>query len=219
MSAEDNLEFYGRAFRIPAAERKARIQEMLTHMGLWQRRKDRAGKWSRGMKQKLALARTLLHRPRLILLDEPTAGLDVQAAVAIREDLISLASQEGVTIFLTTHNMADAEKLCDEVAVIREGTLVALGSPDNLRAHLGSPRVEIVGHGFSEQALALLQAHPQVKDVETQNSHLVIDLLTETSVAAIVNILVGAGAQVEEVRRDRDSLEEVFLTLTGEQND
>jgi len=219
MSAEDNLEFYGRAFRIPVAERKARIQEILTHMGLWNRRKDRAGLLSKGMKQKLALARTLLHRPRLVLLDEPTVGLDVQAAVAIREDLKSLASQEDVTIFLTTHNMADAEKLCDEVAVIREGSLVALGSPDDLRAHMSMPQVEIMGRGFSEEALTLLQAHPQVKDIESQNSHLVIDLLAETSVAAIVNILVGAGAEVEEVRQGRTSLEEVFLTLTGEQND
>ena len=103
-------------------------------MGLWERRKDRVGTWSRGMKQKLALARTMLHRPKLILLDEPTAGLDVQAAVAIREDLAALASREQVTIFLTTHNMVDAEKLCQQVAVIREGKLVAQGSPAELRA-------------------------------------------------------------------------------------
>jgi len=219
MSAEDNLEFYGRANRMPAAERNARIQEMLTHMGLWERRKDRAGNWSRGMKQKLALARTLLHRPSLVLLDEPTAGLDVRAAVAVRETLKTLASQEDITIFLTTHNMADAEKLCDEVAVIREGSLVALGSPDELRVGTGAPRVEIVGRGFSAEALTILRAHPQVGHIQNQNSHLVIDLLAETSAAALVNILVGAGAQVEEVRRCRTSLEEVFLALTGDQND
>jgi ABC-2 type transport system ATP-binding protein len=218
MSAEDNLEFYAKAFRMPAVERQSRIQELLTHLGLWERRKDRAGNWSRGMKQKLALARTLLHQPNLVLLDEPTAGLDVQSAVAIREDLEALASRENITIFLTTHNMVDAEKLCQQVAVIREGSLVALGSPDELRARAGKPRVEITGRGFSHQALKLLQAHPQVGTIETQNSHLVIDLLAETDVAALVSILVGAGAQVEEVRRAKASLEEVFLKLTGERD-
>jgi ABC-2 type transport system ATP-binding protein len=218
MSAEDNLEFYAKAFRMPAVERQSRIQELLTHLGLWERRKDRAGNWSRGMKQKLALARTLLHQPNLVLLDEPTAGLDVQSAVAIREDLEALASRENITIFLTTHNMVDAEKLCQQVAVIREGSLVALGSPDELRARAGKPRVEITGRGFNHQALKLLQAHPQVGTIETQNSHLVIDLLAETDVAALVSILVGAGAQVEEVRRPTASLEEVFLKLTGERD-
>lgn len=171
------------------------------------------------MKQKLALARTMLHRPRLILLDEPTAGLDVQSAVSVREDLASLAARENVTIFLTTHNMVDAEKLCHQVAVIREGKLIALGSPDELRARAGKPQVEVIGRGFSNEALMLLQAHPQVTAIKKQNNHLMIDLHTETDTSALVNILVGAGAQVEEIRRSKASLEEVFLTLTGEKNE
>jgi len=219
LSAEDNLEFYGRAFLIPEKERKLRIQELLTEMGLWERRTDRVGTWSRGMKQKLALARTMLHRPRLILLDEPTAGLDVQSAVSVREDLASLAARENVTIFLTTHNMVDAEKLCHQVAVIQEGNLIALGSPDNLRARAGKPQVEVVGRSFSNEALALLQAHPQVKAIKKQNNHLMIDLFAETDTSTLVSILVGAGAKVEELRRSKASLEEVFLTLTGEKNE
>ena len=219
MSAEDNLEFYGRAFLIPEKERKLRIQELLTEMGLWERRTDRVGTWSRGMKQKLALARTMLHRPKLILLDEPTAGLDVQAAVSVREDLAALAARENVTIFLTTHNMVDAEKLCHQVAVIREGKLIAFGSPDELRARAGKPQVEVIGRGFSNEALTLLQAHPRVTAIKKQNSHLMIDLLAETDTSTLVNILVGAGAQVEELRRSKASLEDVFLTLTGEKNE
>ncbi|MBN1138901.1 MAG: ATP-binding cassette domain-containing protein [Anaerolineae bacterium] len=219
MSAEDNLAFYGRAFLMPEAERKARIQELLTEMGLWERRKERAGTWSRGMKQKLALARTMLHRPRLILLDEPTAGLDVQAAVSVREELACLAAREHVTIFLTTHNMVDAEKLCHQVAVIREGSLIALGSPDELRARAGKPHVTVIGRGFSDGALALLRAHPRVTALKRQNNHLTIDLLEETDTAGLVTILVGAGAHVEEVHRGQASLEDVFLTLTGGQNE
>ena len=92
MSAEDNLEFYGRVWQIPAPERRARIEELLTGMGVWERRKERVVTWSRGMKQKLAMARALIHQPPLVFLDEPTAGLDVLAATALREDLATLAN-------------------------------------------------------------------------------------------------------------------------------
>ena len=169
------------------------------------------------MKQKLALARVLLHRPSLVFLDEPTAGLDVVAAAEVRDDLAALAAREGVTVFLTTHNMTEAEKLCSQVAVIRAGKLVAEGHPDELRARTGTPRIEVVGNGFSEEALALLGARPEVAATEVQNHHLVIDLREETDVAPLVSLLVGAGVQVEEVRRDQASLEDVFLTLMEEE--
>lgn len=219
MSAQDNLEFYGRAFRMTTQDRQVRIKELLTHMGLWERRRDRAGNWSRGMKQKLALARALLHRPSLVLLDEPTAGLDVKAAVAIREDLATLASREEATIFLNTHNMDEAERLCDQLAVIQKGKVVATGSPDELRERSSSPRVEISGRGFSEKVLELLRADPQVRSVQASNSHLSIDLRGETDAAGLVAFLVDAGVLVEEVHRSKASLEEVFLELTGEQDD
>lgn len=215
MSAEDNLEFYGRVFMMSEGERQARIQELLTHLGLWERRKERVGIWSRGMRQKLALARTMLHQPKLILLDEPTSGLDVQASVSVREDLAALASRERVTIFLTTHNMADVEKLCDQVAVIRAGRMVAVGTPQELRDKASGQRIEIAGRGFSERALKVLQARPEVAAVNTQNHHLIVDMVDGTDTAALVSLLVGAGVQVEEVRRSKASLEEVFLRLTG----
>jgi ABC-2 type transport system ATP-binding protein len=219
LSAEDNLEFYGRAWRMPYIERQVRIQELLTHMGLWERRKERAGTWSKGMQQKLALARALFHRPPLVLLDEPTAGLDVPSAAAVRDDLAALAEREGTTVFLTTHNMAEAEKLCSRVAVIRQGRLVAVGHLDELRARSGGPRVEVFGHSFSDDALALLRARPEVAAAVVQNSHLAIDLRQETATAPLVSLLVGAGVQVEEVRRGKASLEDVFLTLMQEEND
>jgi ABC-2 type transport system ATP-binding protein len=176
MTAEENLEFYGRVWRLPAAERQDRIKELLTHMGMWHRRKDRVGAWSRGMKQKLALARALIHRPPLVFLDEPTAGLDVVAAAALREDLASMAAREGVTVFLTTHNMAEAETLCSRVAVIREGKLVAVGHPDELRAQARSPLVEIVGRSFDEDLLKMLEAMSEVIAAEERDNHLRIHL-------------------------------------------
>jgi ABC-2 type transport system ATP-binding protein len=217
LSAEDNLELYARIYRIPAAERKARIKELLTHIDLWDRRKEPAGKWSRGMKQKLALARAMLHRPPLIFLDEPTAGLDVMSASAVRNDLASLVAQEGVTVFLTTHNMTEAEKLCSQVAVIRQGNLVVVGQPDELRAQTGSPRVEIMGRGFSKETMARIRAHPQVVAAEVHNGRLNIDLCEETDAAPLVNLLVGTGARVEEVRRGKANLEEAFIQLMEEE--
>jgi ABC-2 type transport system ATP-binding protein len=219
LSAADNLEFYARAWRLRKPERQARIKELLTGMGLWERRGDRAGTWSQGMKQKLALARALLHRPPLVLLDEPTAGLDVPSAAAVRDDLAALAEREGTTVFLTTHNMAEAERLCSRVAVIRQGKLLAVGHPDELRARAGGPHVEIVGRGFSEDALALLRARSEVAAVKANNGRLVVDLRQEIEVAPLIRLLVDAGVEVEEVQRGKASLEEVFLTLMQEEQD
>jgi ABC-2 type transport system ATP-binding protein len=217
LSAEDNLEFYGRVWNMPLNEREPRIKELLTHIGLYERRKEPAGKWSKGMKQKLALARVLIHRPPLILLDEPTAGLDVMAATAMREDLASLAASEGVTVFLTTHNMAEAEKLCSQVAVIREGSLMAVGHPDELRARAGGPRMEIIGRGIGEDVLDSIRARPEVIAAEIHNEHLIVDLREQVDTAPLVNLLVEAGVQLDEVRRGKASLEEVFLTLMEEE--
>jgi len=115
LSAEDNLEFYGRIWHLPSGERQDRIRELLTHMDLWERRTEKVVKWSRGMQQKLAVARALMHKPSLVFLDEPTAGLDVVSAAAVRDDLQLLAEREGATVFLTTHNMMEAEKLCSQI--------------------------------------------------------------------------------------------------------
>ncbi len=217
LSAEDNLEFYGRVWRMPPAERRKRTQELLAHLGLWERRHELVGTWSRGMKQKLALARALLHRPRLIFLDEPTAGLDPVGAVAVREDLARLTAREGVTVFLTTHNLAEAEKLCQQVGVIREGRLLAVGSPDELRTRTGAPRAQIVGRGFDERVLELLRARPEVTDVRLHDGQLSLELRGDGDTAPLVSLLVSVGAQVEEVRKGKASLEEVFLTLMEEE--
>src|SRR5258707_5303125 len=111
MTAEDNLDFYGRIYHMPAAERRARIKELLTHLDLWDRREDQVGQWSRGVKQKLAGGRALLHHPPLIFLDEPTAGFDPVAAATLRNDLASLVARVGVTGFLNTHKLTAAGKL------------------------------------------------------------------------------------------------------------
>jgi ABC-2 type transport system ATP-binding protein len=216
LSAKDNLDFHARIWRMSDVDRRARVQELLTQLGLWDRRDDQVGAWSRGMKQKLAVARALLHRPSLVFLDEPTAGLDPIAAAALREDLRELASREGVTVFLTTHNLAEAEKLCERVGVIRGGRLVAVGHPDELRARTAGPRVEIVAREVTDAALAGVRDLPEVRDVSAVNGKLFVDLNGEASASNVVARLVQAGAQIEEVRRSKASLEEVFLSLMEE---
>jgi len=138
LSAEDNLEFYGRVAGLPISDRRERIKQVLQSLGLWDRRTDAAGRWSRGMKQKLAVARAILHRPEVIFLDEPTSGLDPVAAAGLREELAALVQREGITVFLTTHNLSEAEKLCSKVAVIHNGKLLAQGTPNEIRATTGS---------------------------------------------------------------------------------
>jgi ABC-2 type transport system ATP-binding protein len=219
LSAQENLDYFGRIWRLPAAERQIRIQDLLEHVGLWERRKDRTGTWSQGMKQKLAVARALLHRLSLVFLDEPTAGLDPVAAAALREDLSSLAAREGVTVFLTTHNLAEAERLCARVAVIRRGRLLAGGSPDQLRVRTGTTRVEIHGHGSGEALLARLRTLPEVKTVTVADGRMTLDLVEAVDVAPLVSLLVHEGAAIEEVRRDQGSLEEAFLALVKEEED
>jgi ABC-2 type transport system ATP-binding protein len=216
LTAEDNLEFYARTWHLGDRDRKERIRELLTDAGLWDRRHDRAGTWSRGMRQRLALARALLHRPDLVLLDEPTAGLDVMAATGVRGDLADLAGRDGATIFLTTHNMAEAERLCAGVAVVRQGRLVAIGSPADLRGRAGAPRVDILGRGFKDDVVAMLRARPEVAAVHHTNGHLVLELVEPAEPGPLVSLLVRQGAEVDEVRREQATLEEVFVTLMEE---
>lgn len=133
LSAVDNLDFYGRVWRLGRAERQDRIRELLTVSGLWDRRHDVVARWSRGMKQKLAVARAMLHRPQLLLLDEPTAGLDPVAAASLREALATLVIRERITVLLTTHNLGEAERLCVEIGVLSRGRLLAAGTPADIK--------------------------------------------------------------------------------------
>jgi ABC-2 type transport system ATP-binding protein len=217
LSAEDNLRFYGRVARMPREQLDLRIRELLTHLGLWDRRSEAVVKWSRGMKQKLAIARPLLHRPQLVFLDEPTAGLDPVAAASLRDDLAALASHQGATIFLTTHNMAEAEKLCNLVAVIRQGKLVAMGSPAELRQRAGGHRTEIGGSGFTEAVLTSLRQQAGVSQAFVENGRLTLVLESGTGVAPLVSLIVREGGEVQEVRSSQGSLEDVFLTMMEEE--
>ncbi|NCP16378.1 ABC transporter ATP-binding protein, partial [bacterium] len=143
-----------------------------------------------------------------------------------REDLAALAAREGVTIFLTTHNLAEAEKLCQHVGVINKGKLLAVGTLDELRAHNEAPRVEVTGSGFSEAILSNLRGRPEVRGVAAGDGKLTIELRPGVPTASpapavrgLVRLLVESGAEVEEVHKNKASLEELFLTLVEEEGE
>ncbi|GMV09838.1 MAG: ABC transporter [Gemmatimonadetes bacterium SCN 70-22] len=215
LTALQNLDFYARAWHMPRTDRAERIRELLSQFGLWERRDESVGTWSRGMKQKLAVARAVLHRPRLVFLDEPTAGLDPVASASLRDDLARLAQEEGVTIFLTTHNLGEAERLCSLVGVIRRGRLLDFGPPAALRAARGAPLVRVAGRGLSDGVLDGLARLTGVAGVRRANDEILLQLSPGADIAVIVAWLVGAGVAVEEVRRDRASFEDVFLELVA----
>jgi len=211
LSALDNLEFYARAWKLSAQTRANRIQELLTHLGLWERRQESVSNWSRRMKQKLALARALLHHPELVFLDEPTAGLDPVAANNLRDDLSSLAKDKGITVFLTTHNLTEAEKLCHQVAVIRAGKLLAVGAPNQLITQ--DAHVRIVGAGFTDAILDILRQHPSIIACNIQDDQLHLHIKSGATTAPIVTVLVSHGVSIEEVIREQSTLEESFMSL------
>ncbi len=217
LSAAGNLDYYGRIWHMSKADREQRIRELLEPMDLYDRRHEPIGRWSRGMKQKLAVARTLMHRPDLIFLDEPTAGLDPVASVALREDLEHLVAREGITIFLTTHNLVEAEKLCTKVGVINHGQLLATGSPSDLRSRTSAPRLYVSGQGLSSQIAEEVRNNPLVKKMQQQNGRLVLDLNDLSRSHEIVTQLVQAGVLIDEVRKEKADLEDVFLQLVDEE--
>ena len=169
------------------------------------------------MTQKLAVARTLLHRPELVFLDEPTAGLDPVAAAALRDDLQHLATEEGVTVFLTTHNLAEAERLCALIGIINRGRVVALGTPGELRDAVGEPTVTIRGPTITASHIAMLRTRSGVASLTLLDDGVQLVLAPNQSIAPLVRSLIEHGADIEEVRRDRPTLERTFLDFVSQE--
>src|SRR5881628_828864 len=140
-SAWDNLVFYATLYGLPPSVAKAQAERYLRMMGLWERRTEAVVTFSRGMKQKMAIARAALHEPRVLFLDEPTTGLDPDAAKTVREFIVALRG-EGRTVFLCTHNLDEADRLCDRIAFFRH-KVIRIDSPDELRAELYGRATEI----------------------------------------------------------------------------
>ncbi|MEQ8674063.1 MAG: ABC transporter ATP-binding protein [Aggregatilineales bacterium] len=214
MSATDNLAFHGRIHHMSASQIKTRTQELLTHLKLYDRRDEQVKTWSKGMKQKLALARAVFHRPAVVLLDEPTAGLDPVAAASLRDDLLRLAKDEGTTLLLNTHNLPEAEKVCDLVGVLKAGKLLATGTLEALRAG-SKPHITITGDKFGASLLAQLSAHPLVEEIKHADNTLNIATHT-TDPTPLLALIIEAGGHIYSVQSAQISLEDVFLDLMNQ---
>ena len=217
LSAVTNLDFFGRLYGLAAEQRAEGIERYLRLFGLWERRDEVTGTFSKGMKQKLAIARALLHDPSVVFLDEPTAALDPEAAFIVREAIETLR-RAGRTIVLATHNLDEADRLCDRIAFVRAG-FVRVDTPAALRGALGARTLRIrLASSPSSAAIETLRDVDGVRAVESVDGVLRLGTPDPESVApAAVRALVAGGGDIVEVGIERTSLEQIYFDVMGVQ--
>ena len=212
-SAEDNLLFFAALFGLSAAVARSQTERYLRLMGLWDRRTEAVATFSRGMKQKMAIARAALHEPRIIFLDEPTTGLDPDAARTVREFIAQIRG-EGRTVFLCTHNLDEADKLCDRIAFFRR-SVIRIDTPAHLRAELYGHTTEFrILPSPRPEHLVQIQAVEGVKAAHLENGSIIVSSGEPLLVnPRVVRTLVGSGAEIAYVSDRKVSLEDVYLKI------
>ncbi len=212
LSAEKNLTIFARLYEV--ADVKGQVEKYLRLLGLWERRTDLVGNFSKGMKQKLAICRALLHEPAVVFLDEPTSGLDPEAARLVR-DFIEEIKKQGRTIFLCTHNLDEADRLCDRIGVMKQ-RLITVDTPTHLRQKLYGRKVVFHLRLADDALLTHVRALPFIKEAQRLDNKLIVGLDDpETHNPVLVRTLVEAGADIQFVGELRHSLEDVYLSLVG----
>jgi ABC-2 type transport system ATP-binding protein len=219
LSAVRTLDFYGRLYQVNAGMRAERIERLLTMLELWDRRDDRVRTFSKGMKQRLTIARALINDPPVLFLDEPTANLDPEGAKVVRDFLLQLRSEKR-TILLNTHQLAEAERVCDRVAVMHT-RLVAVGTPESLRGS-GARRataiqLSVVTDAVVAAARGALGGATDAEVTVSGNTLTVAVDKPERDNADLVRAIVGAGGEIQFVSGTAPTLEETYLKLLGEE--
>jgi len=221
LSAYENLDIYAQYYHIPREERRKRIEELLEVVGLGDRSKAVVGSFSGGMKRRLEIVRSLIHDPELLFLDEPTTGLDPQARAAVWEYLVRLHKEEGITLIITTHYMDEAEGLCDRLAIVDHGGVVALGTPHELkRRAMGGDVVEAGFSSLPDIAFKALEKSNFVLNIKRRDN--AISLLVKNGAEAVPRIveLIGAnGGRLRTIALREPTLNDVFLHFTGRELD
>jgi ABC-2 type transport system ATP-binding protein len=214
LSARRNLEYFAGFY--PSIQARSQVEKYLRLMGLWERRDSKVGTFSKGMKQRLALARALAHEPKVLFLDEPTAGLDPEAAGEVRR-LIRTLREEGRTVFLSTHNLNEAEMLCSRIAVIHT-RLLALDTPEQLRRRFFRRQLVVQLEAPDTQVAQVVRKLPFVQEVHEDGSQLILELTDpERNRPELVKAIVEAGGRVIGVSEKQYPLEEVYLKLIREE--
>ena len=220
LSGLDNLRYFAELYGVPAREQKRRIAELLDLVGLTGREKERVEGYSRGMRQRLHVARGLLHDPPVLFLDEPTIGLDPVGARELRATIAALAAA-GKTVLLTTHYMFEADALCDRIAVIAQGKIVAEGTPQALKARVTQGRiVEIEVYGTAEQAVERLRVVEGVRGVSVEEREQAQVLVVQVDgEREVTHALLGRleGASVGRVSSREPTLEDAYVALVTEE--
>jgi ABC-2 type transport system ATP-binding protein len=210
LTGRENLEFHAFIYSVPAAERRKRIDEMLDLLQLSDRASSQVRTYSGGMKRRLEIARGMLHQPQVLFLDEPTIGLDPQTRKSIWTHLNELRSRKGVTIFMTTHYMDEAE-YCDRIAIIDRGRIVALGTPDELKAKVGG---DVVTMTSSDPDAAARQIEELLGVTPSRNNG-ALRMEVSDGKKFVPQLVRELTAPVDTVTLRRPSLDDVFLKLTG----
>jgi ABC-2 type transport system ATP-binding protein len=214
LSPYRNLDFFAQLYGVPRSKREERIKDLLQMLNMWKKRDDPVGTFSKGMKQKIAIARALVHDPEILFLDEPTSGLDPRAAKTVR-DFLSDLRREGRTIFLNTHNLAEAERLCDRVALVNT-KLVAVGSPDELKRRYWERTTQVQLKAISPSIISAVEALPFAKNVRTQDSKLLVDVGNpEEDNSMLAQTILAAGGKIQFISEMERTLEDVYLKLIG----
>jgi ABC-2 type transport system ATP-binding protein len=215
LTGRDNLAIYADMYSVPRDQVNGRVQALLESLDLAERAEEKVSNYSRGMKQRLALARALVHSPQILFLDEPTAALDPVAARHVHQMVAALSGDEGRTVFLCTHNLTEAQKLCDRVVVLAHGRVLALGRPADLARRLGRHRLEIEAEPLAMAQQVLAAAG--LGEVVLSDGKLSFTGTGREEVPALVAALVAAGVRVYQVTPEEPSLEDVYFSLQGEE--
>ncbi len=217
LSAYENLDYYAQLYGLSdRIERKRRIRELLESVGLSDRINDKVGRFSKGMRRKLALARAIVHEPEVLFLDEPSLGLDPEAQIMVRDLILQLSEEMGVTIFLNSHDLDEVQRICTKIAILQSGEIKAHDTVKNLREKMDKPRVEITlsDSKDAEKALNILNSldFVSVSDCERDDSRITAVIRNEKS-STILSVLMRNGIVVEEIKWVTKSLEDVYLDI------